>query len=178
MKKYALVIKEDACWGCKTCEVACKQEQNTPGGISYISVSEDGPRMVDGKLDFTYRVTVCKHCENPPCRDVCPVDAIIQRDDGIVILQSDKCTGCEACIEACPYHAISFDPEQKVARKCNLCYFRIDHGLYPACADNVCPAHCIYFGDATTIDTMIEKKEWLTYRIEGKLGSWVVHIDD
>ena len=51
------------------------------------------------------------------------------------------------CIQACPYDAITFDEKSGIARKCNLCYDRVTNGLYPACADNICLAHCIYFGD-------------------------------
>jgi Fe-S-cluster-containing dehydrogenase component len=48
-------------------------------------------------------------------------------------------------MEACPYDAIAFDGDRDVALKCNLCFHRVDKGLVPACADNICPAHCIYF---------------------------------
>ena len=147
MKRYALMIDEERCWGCKTCEVACKQEEEAPDGVNLISVWEDGPRMIDGKLDFVYRVRVCRHCDDPDCLEACPEEAITKRDDGIVILDVEKCSGCQLCIDACPYNAIAFDEENGVARKCNLCYQRIDQGLLPACADNVCLAHCIYFED-------------------------------
>lgn len=157
-KKYALVIDEYACWACKSCEVACRQEHNTPEGIRFIHITEDGPKMIDGKLQFQYRVNVCRHCDDPPCLAACPVGAITKRDDGIVILNEEECTGCEACIEACPYDAVSFDSDKGVARKCNLCSFRVDNGLYPACADNVCLAHCIYFGDPDEIAEKIEEK--------------------
>ena len=147
MKRYALIIDEERCWGCKTCEVACKQEEGAPDGVNLITVWEDGPRMIDGKLDFVYRVSVCRHCDDPDCLEACPEEAITKREDGIVILDVEKCTGCQLCIDACPYNAIAFDGENGVARKCNLCYQRIDKGLLPACADNVCLAHCIYFED-------------------------------
>ncbi len=65
MKNICWSIDEKACWGCKTCEVACKQENQAPEGIKYISVSEDGPKMVEGKLDFVYRVNLCRHCDMP-----------------------------------------------------------------------------------------------------------------
>ena len=152
MKRYALVIDEERCWGCKTCEVACKQEEGAPDGVNLITVSEDGPRVIDGKLDFVYRVNVCQHCDDPDCLEACPEEAITKRDDGIVILDGEKCTGCQLCIDACPYNAIAFDGENGVARKCNLCYHRIDKGLLPACADNVCLAHCIYFVDRENLE--------------------------
>jgi len=143
MKTYALIIDHESCWGCKTCEVACKQENRSGDGIKLISVSEDDPKIVDGKLDFVFHVNVCRHCDDPQCMDACPEEAIVKRDEGIVIMDYDKCTGCQSCIEACPYGAISFDEDKGIAQKCNLCYHRIDNGLIPACADNVCLAHCI-----------------------------------
>ena len=143
----ALTIDHESCWGCKTCEVACKQENRAPDGIKLISVTEDGPKVVDGKLDFVFRVSVCRHCAEPPCMAVCPDGAIIKRADGIVVLDYGKCSGCRSCLEACPYDAVSFDEDKGVAQKCNLCHHRVDRGLLPACADNVCPAHCIHFGD-------------------------------
>jgi Fe-S-cluster-containing dehydrogenase component len=151
VKKYALVIDHESCWGCKTCEVACKQEFNVPDGVKLISVSDDGPKVVDGKSDFVFRVGVCRHCDEPPCIDACPEEAITKRDDGIVVMEYEKCTGCQSCIEACPYDAIDFDDEEGIAQKCNLCHHRVDQGLIPACADNVCLAHCIYFGDPEEI---------------------------
>jgi Fe-S-cluster-containing dehydrogenase component len=164
MTRYALLIEEYACWGCKTCEVACKQEFNpldATSGVKYLSVWPDGPRFMNGKLDFMWRVNVCKHCNEPPCAKACPVEAITKREDGIVILDFEKCTGCQLCIDECPYHAIRFDEDRKTAAKCNLCHHRVDNGLYPACADNVCLAHCIYFGDPVEIEQKILEKRKL-----------------
>ena len=145
MTTYVLEIDQEACWGCKTCEVACKQENGSADGVKLISVSEDGPVMIDGKLHFVFRVNRCRHCDDPPCADACSEEAIAKRSDGIVVMDYDRCTGCQACIEACPYDAIDFDPQKGIAQKCNLCHHRVDHGLIPACADNVCLAHCIDF---------------------------------
>jgi Fe-S-cluster-containing dehydrogenase component len=82
----------------------------------------------------------------------------VQREDGIVVLTEELCSGCQACMDACPYEAIAFDAEQSVARKCNLCHHRVDHGLMPACADNVCLAHCIYFGSPEDIEAQRRKR--------------------
>ena len=150
MIKFDLIIDNHLCWGCKTCEVACKQENRAADGVKLIAVQENGPGLVDGKLDFSFQVNVCRHCENPPCVEACPEDAIGKRPDGIVIMDYDLCTGCRTCIEECPYDAIAFDEGKSVAQKCNLCHQRVDRGLIPACADNVCPAHCIHFGSSKT----------------------------
>jgi Fe-S-cluster-containing dehydrogenase component len=162
MNRYALVVEEYACWGCLTCEVACKQEFNpieSAAGLKYLSVWADGPKLVDGKLDFTWRVTVCRHCDEPDCLPACPTEAITQRPDGIVILNKESCDGCQACLAACPYDAIAFDAERGKAFKCNLCHHRVDQGLFPACADNICLAHCIYFGDPAEIERVIAEKK-------------------
>ena len=144
MTSISLNIDHDLCWGCKTCEVACKQENRAPDRVKLISVSEDGPRQINGELSFIFQVNLCRHCDEPPCVDACPDEAIVKRDDGIVVLGVDQCTGCQSCISVCPYDSIEFDNGEGVARKCNLCHHRIDNGLVPACADNICLAHCIH----------------------------------
>jgi len=158
MKKHSLIIDNESCWGCKTCEVACKQENMAPEGVKLIYVSEDGPRKIDGILDLQFHVNVCQQCDDPPCSDACPEAAIYKREDGIVVMYYKQCSGCGLCIDACTYDAISFDPGKAIAQKCNLCYHRVDQGLLPACADNVCPAHCIYFGDPMDIQAQIAEK--------------------
>ncbi|NNG01069.1 MAG: 4Fe-4S binding protein [Desulfobacteraceae bacterium] len=145
MDKKTLIIDHFECWGCKACEVACKQENNAPDGIKLIEIVEDGPRMAGEQPFFEYHVRVCRHCEDPPCVAECPVAAITRRSDHMVILDTAECTGCEACIDACPYDAISFDEANGVARKCNMCSSRVNQGLIPACADNICLARCIQF---------------------------------
>jgi len=108
MNEYKLIIEEFACWGCKACEVACKQEYNSPpfdtfdpsngrDAVKYLSVWEDGPKVVDGKLDLMWRVNVCKHCKDPVCARACPEDAITRdTETGIVLLDQERCNGCNA----------------------------------------------------------------------------------
>ena len=165
MDKYALGVDNRACWGCKTCEVACKQENKAPYGIKLIAVNESGPKMVDGKMEFVYQVNLCRHCERPDCLEACPVEAVTKREDGLVIMDYETCIGCGLCVEACPYEAIVFDQKAGKARKCNLCHHRLDQGLIPACADNVCLAHCIYFGLSARIESMMAEKVWLKERL-------------
>jgi Fe-S-cluster-containing dehydrogenase component len=145
MLKNEVIIDHKLCWGCRTCEVACKQENRVAEGVKLVSVREIEPRQFDDQSDSIFQVNLCRHCDEPPCADACPEAAIRKRDDGIVVMDYDLCTGCQACIDECPYDAIAFDDDKDIAQKCNLCHHRVDHGLIPACADDVCLAHCIYF---------------------------------
>lgn len=146
MRKYELRIDNNLCWGCRTCEVACKQENRPAKGVKLIAVSEDGPRWISDQPEFVFQVNLCRHCDDPPCAEACPEGAISKRGDGLVIMNYDMCTGCQACMQECPYDAIAYDMDRQIAQKCNLCHHRVDQGLIPACADNVCLAHCINFG--------------------------------
>ena len=145
MNQFELSIDNTLCWGCRTCEVACKQENRTAAGVRLIAVREDGPLRINDRPEFMFQVDLCLHCDEPPCAEACPAEAIAKRQDGIVVMDYDICTGCRSCIDACPYGAIAFDEDKGIAQKCNLCHHRVDRGLLPACADNVCPAHCITF---------------------------------
>jgi Fe-S-cluster-containing dehydrogenase component len=165
-RPYGLFIDEEACWGCRACEVACQQEREFQEG-PFLWVWEDGPRLSGEEAHFQYRVTVCRHCDDPPCQRSCPEKAIWQREDGIVILDKEKCTGCGICEEACPYDAVKMDPKLGKASKCDMCFERVDHGLYPACADNICMAHCIYFGRPEEVSTEMEMKRKRRKRKEG-----------
>lgn len=84
---------------------------NDPAEVRLIKVLEDGPRIIDGKPDFTFRVNACRHCDEPACVEVCPEEAIFRRDDGIVVMNDEKCTGCRLCVDECPYDAIEFDSD-------------------------------------------------------------------
>ncbi|MHA1500177.1 MAG: 4Fe-4S dicluster domain-containing protein, partial [Promethearchaeota archaeon] len=85
-------------------------------------------------------------CENPPCVEVCPVEALTKLDNGIVFLDQEECTGCQACLTACPYEVIVFNDKRNLAEKCNLCSHRIDEGLEPFCVI-CCEGQAIHFGD-------------------------------
>lgn len=165
MTDYRLAIDHPACWGCRACEVACKQENRAPDGVRLITVTEDGPRVAECGFTYSYRVNVCRHCDDPPCAAACPVEAISRREDGLVILEAEDCSGCALCMDACPYGAIGFDPQAEKAYKCNLCVHRVDRGLIPACADNICEGHCIYFGPADRLEQMVKEKTLLRKRL-------------
>jgi tetrathionate reductase subunit B len=141
-----VLVDIDLCYGCFACGVACKQEHNLPVGLNWIRVHRIGPRKLDGKLQMSFYPAYCRHCAKPPCKDVCPEDAILQRLDGVVLISEEKCIGCLKCMEACSFGAIVCDPKTGRVGKCNLCIERIERGEIPACVYH-CPTGALKFGD-------------------------------
>lgn len=84
---------------------------------------------------FFYLPRICNHCSNPACLAACPRGAIYKRDeDGIVLVDQERCRGYQHCVAACPYKKAYFNPLFKRSEKCILCFPRIEQGLPPACA--------------------------------------------
>ena len=143
--KYGFIIDNRKCIGCHACTVACKSEHDVPVGVNRTWVKQ----VEKGQFPHTQRlfsVMRCNHCTDAPCVTICPVEALHKREDGIVDFDPDRCIGCKACMQACPYDALYIDPETHTAAKCNYCAHRVDIGLEPACV-NVCPEHAIISGD-------------------------------
>ena len=177
---YALNLS--VCIGCRKCVEACHVENNHDRSSyqSYIRVFE----MTQGSMDFSegtadydqpvpspdkfYMPVQCQQCDNPPCVDVCPVEATWKEPDGIVVVDYDWCIGCRYCEAACPYHARRFNwhepvlapgeinPEQGllsnrirpqgVVEKCHFCLHRTRRGRLPACLE-ACPTGARVFGN-------------------------------
>ena len=174
-KQLALVIDLNTCVGCHACVTSCK-EWNTSGWAG--SMTDSDPYGKDPSGVFFNRVQTyeagtfpntetihfpksCLHCEDPPCVPVCPTGASYKRpEDGIVLVEYDKCIGCKYCSWACPYGAREFDEESGVMKKCTLCVDRIyDQNLAPdrrkpACV-LACPAGARLFGDVTDPDSEV-----------------------
>lgn len=143
--RYGFVIDNRKCIGCHACTTACKSEHQVPVGVNRTWVKQ----VEKGTFPHTRRlfsVMRCNHCTDAPCVEICPVEALYFREDGIVDFDNDRCIGCKSCMQACPYDALYIDPESHTAAKCNYCAHRIDVGLEPACV-NVCPEHAIISGD-------------------------------
>ena len=140
MTQLALVIDLNVCVGCHACVTSCK-EWNTSGSAG--PLCDERPYGADPTGTFFNRVQTfeighfpnsetlhfpksCLHCEDPPCVPVCPTGASYKRkEDGIVLVDYDKCIGCKYCTWACPYGAREFDEKEKVMKKCTLCVDRI-----------------------------------------------------
>jgi len=150
IKRLGIVIDQERCIGCEACSVACRLENSadmfwirveTQGGLE-----KDTPGGVFPNLTLNFLPKLCNHCLNPPCVDVCPVDALQKRDDGPVLLDQGTCTLCKACASACPYEVIYFNEKKDLVEKCNLCVHRIDKGLEPFCVI-CCEGQALHYGD-------------------------------
>ena len=166
-RRLGLVIDLDICVGCHACAVSCK-EWNTGGHMAPLTDIEPygaHPTGVwfnrvhafeagEGAAGRTvYFPKSCLHCEDAACVTVCPTGASYKRaEDGIVLVDEDKCIGCELCAWACPYGAREYDADVGVMKKCTLCIDRIynenleERDRVPVCV-STCPASARHFGD-------------------------------
>ena len=175
--QLALVIDLNVCVGCHACVTSCKQ-WNTSGSAG--PLADEAPYGANPTGTFFNRVQTyeagsfpgtetihfpksCLHCEDPPCVPVCPTGASYKRkEDGIVLVDYDKCIGCKYCAWACPYGARELDEERQVMTKCTLCVDRIyDEHLpkedrKPACV-KACPTGARLFGDVKDPDSEVSK---------------------
>ena len=95
---------------------------------------------------FFYLPRVCNHCTHPACLEACPRQAIVKREeDGVVVVNEDRCRGFRFCMEACPYKKIYFNHVKKVSQKCIFCYPRLEQGVAQACARQ-CPGRVRFVG--------------------------------
>lgn len=150
-KRLGLVIDQERCIGCEACTVACKMENSPTAGpwIRVETVGEGGKDAPTGKhphLRMYFLPRLCMHCAEPPCLGACQPEALRKREDGLVLLDPEKCNGCQACIEVCPYGVIYPSSETGLVEKCNLCAHRIDQGLEPFCVV-CCEGQAMHFGD-------------------------------
>jgi Fe-S-cluster-containing dehydrogenase component/formate-dependent nitrite reductase membrane component NrfD len=152
---FGFVIDNRKCIGCHACTVACKAEHDDPIGVNktWVKYIEKGEFP---NTNRNFSVMRCNHCDDSPCTDVCPVTALWEREDGIVDFDPERCIGCKACMQGCPYDALYIDPETSTAAKCNYCSHRVDTGREPACV-TVCPEDAIIAGDMENNETEISE---------------------
>ena len=184
-KKLGLVIDLDTCVGCHACAVGCKQWNSggiagpltdeqpygaEPSGVwfnrvhSYELAATDGCGGSSAEPAQTLHFPrSCLHCDTPACVTVCPTGASYKRaEDGIVLVDEDKCIGCKLCSWACPYGAREYSAVEGVMKKCTLCVDRIynenlpEAEREPACVQ-VCPTRARHFGDLGDPESKVSK---------------------
>src|SRR4030067_3187632 len=109
-----IITYAERCTGCRLCESVCalfNERVNDP--------SRSRIRIVKKHSLGLSTPVVCHQCKKPPCRTVCPVEAIKKNLDGLVWIDQEMCIGCEACVSACPFGIMMAQPEKVV--KCELC---------------------------------------------------------
>ena len=164
-KKFVMVIDLSRCKNLKKCQSACNHMHHVHPGQNWLKVYA----MQDAEHTAPYwQPTTCMHCDEPPCVKVCPVDATFKRQDGIVLIDSDRCVGCRFCMAACPYSTRVFNwekpvlPEEIAGRdyscetsvpqkkgtvgKCDFCPDMVRKGELPHCV-TACPNGVFFFGD-------------------------------
>jgi len=151
MSQMGFYFDQTRCTGCYTCTVACKDWYDIDAGpvnLMRVNVIEKG-KFPD--LFAAYLATPCYHCLDPLCAKACPEQAIFKRDDdGIVLVDQDKCIGqkeCpQKCLKACPYDAPQFGPAPDAKmEKCDFCQDRLAEGKMPVCVE-ACPMMAIEVG--------------------------------
>ena len=132
-------VDPSRCIGCRACEAACA-ECETHRGVPMISVD-----FIDRALGTETVPTVCMHCDDPTCAQVCPADAIKKTEDGVVqSALKPRCIACGNCVVACPFGVPKMMVAQQQMMKCDMCYDRTSVGKRPMCA-TVCPSQALAY---------------------------------
>lgn len=188
--RYGMVIDLLRCVGCNSCTVACRAEHGSPAEVQFNKIKQyEIGKYPSARMKFL--PMPCMHCKYPSCLKVCPAGATIKREDGIVVVDEEKCLGCRACIVACPYESRHFlweirnyyagalpTPYEKLKHKnyekgtvvkCNFCAHRLEKGRLPACVET-CPGQARYFGDlddpSSEVSRLISMHRGITFRPE------------
>lgn len=170
MKVFAIDLS--VCNGCYCCQIACKDEHVANDWTPYAKPQPNTGQFWIGltelvrgqvpKVKVTYLPRICQHCDDAPCMADCRFEAIYKRDDGMVIIDPEKCTGCKLCKDACPYGAIYFNEGLNIAQKCTGCAHLRDSApdewQVPRCVDQ-CPTGALAFGEESEFQEFIKGAE-------------------
>ncbi|GGI76931.1 formate dehydrogenase subunit beta [Shewanella hanedai] len=149
LAKVAKLFDATKCNGCKACQVSCSEWNDLRAPVGSFQGSYQNPMDLssecwtlmkyqeverDNKLNWRFTHSACMHCDDPACLTACSTKgAIVQRANGVVDFDSDKCIGCGYCVVACPFDVPRLDPIDQKAYKCTMCSDRIQVGQEPAC---------------------------------------------
>ena len=152
LSEIAKLIDVSKCIGCKACQSACVEWNDTNPAIeenvgTYMNPHDLTPDMFTlmrfsewvnpetSNLEWLIRKDGCMHCADPGCLKACPAPgAIVQYSNGIVDFDHEKCIGCGNCIKGCPFNIPRISRDDHRAYKCTLCSDRVAVGQGPACA--------------------------------------------
>lgn len=171
MKVFTIDLS--VCNGCYCCQIACKDEHVANDWTPYAKPQPDTGQFWIGLTEkvrghvphvkVTYTPFLCNHCDDAPCIEECKVEAIYKRDDGLVIIDPEKCTGCKLCADTCPHNSIYFNEQLNIAQKCTGCSHLLDNDddwTVPRCVDQ-CPTEALKFGEEEDFADFIKEAELL-----------------
>jgi len=149
----AILTDVTKCIGCLECVAACKKVNKLELDRPRTWQRDDGLSArnwtaIVQKPDKKYIRKQCRHCLEPACASACPVGALRQTKEGVVVYDGSKCLGCRYCMMACPYGIPRYDWDQPIPyiRKCIMCYDKVTKGDEPGCTD-ACPTGATIFGE-------------------------------
>lgn len=153
--RYAMTMDTRRCVGCQSCVLGCKAENDLPehGFRDWVVVETRGEFPT---LSQEIRSVRCNHCSEPACVTACPTGASHVATGGTVLVNYDKCSGCKACIAACPYQA-RYVHAKGYIDKCTFCLHRVQRGEAPSCVD-ICPTRSLTFGDLGDPDSEVSQQ--------------------
>jgi Fe-S-cluster-containing hydrogenase component 2 len=142
-----LMIDYQKCTGCRQCEMICSVVHE---GVS--NPSRSRIKVMKWEAEGLYIPMSCQQCEDAPCMNVCPVNAISRDEDiDFVTVDYDVCIGCRTCVAVCPFGAMNFDVIDKKVSKCDLC------GGDPQCV-RFCEVKAVDYVDAGR-QSLLKKKD-------------------
>jgi formate dehydrogenase iron-sulfur subunit len=152
IRQVGVLVDVTRCNGCNQCVQACAAAHRLGDARPAIQQSPDGLSAarwsaVVENPQGGYARKSCRHCLQPACVSACPVGAMYQTAEGVVLYDSRKCMGCRYCMMACPFGIPRYEWESAAprVRKCDLCYERLQSGGIPACVE-ACPQGVMVFG--------------------------------
>ncbi len=180
------VVDLSVCNGCYCCQIACKDEHVGNDWTPYAKPQPDTGQFWMGLTEkvhgnvphvkVSYTPFFCHHCDDAPCIEQCKAEAIHKREDGLVIIDPEKCIGCKLCADTCPHDAIFFNEQLNLAQKCTGCSHLLDNDpeewTVPRCVDQ-CPTEALRFGEEEDFADFIAEAD--SYRPEIKTKSRVYY---